>query len=88
MRKLYRLSCLKYSIYFLQDIFSILSEAKIEDNIKTQELLSFYAKAEDFLSKLDEPMLTLLHTENVKENMKWHEKQLKQTQYFVLVAGK
>lgn len=24
----------------------------------------------------------------MKENMKWHEKQLKQTQYFLLVSGK
>ena len=76
-------------LYFLQ-AFSILSEAKEEDDGKRQLLLSFYAKAQDLLSKMDEPMLTLLerHTKNVNENMKWHEKQLKQTQYFLLVSGK
>ena len=76
-------------LYFLQ-AFSILSKAKEEDDRKRQALLRFYAKAQDLLSKMDGPMLTLLqrHTKNVKENMKWHEKQLKQTQYFLLVSGK
>ncbi|CAH3030375.1 unnamed protein product, partial [Porites evermanni] len=73
---------------FLQ-AFSILSKAKEEDDRKRQALLSFYAKAQDLLSKMDGPMLTLLqrHTKNVKEVLKWHEKQLKQTQYFLLVSG-
>ena len=76
-------------LYFLQ-AFSILSKAKEEDDRKRQALLSFYAKAQDLLSKMDGPMLTLLqrHTKNVKEVLKWHEKQLKQTQYFLLVSGK
>ena len=76
-------------LYFLQ-AFSILSKAKEEDDRKRQALLTFYAKAQDLLSKMDGPMLTLLqrHTKNVKEVLKWHEKQLKQTQYFLLVSGK
>ena len=76
-------------LYFLQ-AFSVLSKAKEEDDRKRQALLSFYAKAQDLLSKMDGPMLTLLqrHTKNVKEVLKWHEKQLKQTQYFLLVSGK
>ena len=67
-----------------------MSKAKEEDDIKRQALLGFYAKAQEILSKMDEPMLTLLqrHTKNVKEILKWHEKQLKQTQYFLLVSGK
>ena len=39
---------------------------------------------------MDEQMITLLqkHTDHVKENMKLHIKQLKKTEYFLLVAGK
>ena len=79
----------KYLLYSFQ-AFSILSKAKEEDDIKRQALLSFYAKAQDLLSRMDEPMLTLLqrHTKNVKETLERHEKQLKQTQYFLLVSGK
>ena len=88
VRVLSKFSCLML-IYFLQ-AFSILSEAKEEDARKRQDLLSYYAKADALLRKMDEPMLALLqrHTKNVKDNMQWHEKQLKQTQYFLLVAGK
>ena len=73
----------------LHQAFSVLSEAKEEDDRKRQALLSFYAQAQDLLIKMDEPMLTLLQErfKNLKEKMKWHEKQLKQTKYFLLVAG-
>ena len=39
---------------------------------------------------MDEQMITLLqkHTDHVKENIKMHIKQLKKTEYFLLVAGK
>ena len=73
----------------LHQAFSVLSEAKEEDDRKRQALLIFYAQAQDLLSKMDEPMLTLLQErfKNLKEKMKWHDKQLKQTKYFLLVAG-
>ena len=39
---------------------------------------------------MDEQTLTLLqkHTENVKGNVEQHMRQLKQKEYFLLVAGK
>ena len=73
----------------LHQAFSVCSEAKEEDDRKRKALLSSYAQAQDLLSKMDEQMLTLLqeHIKNLEEKMKWHEKQLKQTKYFLLVAG-
>ena len=73
----------------LPQAFSVLSEAKEEDDRKRQALLSFYAQDQDLLSKMDHQMLTLLqeHIKNLNGKMKWHEKQLKQTKYFLLVAG-
>ena len=61
-----------------------------EDDRKRQALLSFYARAEALLGEMDEQMLNLLqkHVKNLKPRMRWHEEQLKQRKYFLLVAGK
>lgn len=67
-----------------------MSEVKREDDRKRQALLNFYAKADALLGEMDEQMSSLLqkHVKNLKQKMRWHEEQLKQTNYFLLVAGK
>ena len=53
-------------------------------------MLDFYTEAEAFVGRMDERMITLLqkHTDHVKENIQMRIKQLKKTEYFLLVAGK
>lgn len=67
-----------------------MERAKKDDERKRQDLLNFYTEAKDFLDTLDEKLLNLLqkHVGNVQENMTNHTAQLKQKEYFLLVAGR
>jgi len=64
-----------------------LSQAKDEDERKRRLLLKFFSQSEDCLKKLDDKLVQLLQ-QNIDEKMKTHQVQLKQKQYFLLVAGK
>ncbi|XP_068729115.1 uncharacterized protein [Montipora capricornis] len=69
--------------------FSILSEAKDEDERKRRILLDLFEKTEGCLMKMDKKFLNLLQMKvpNVKENMENQKSQLAQKEYFLLVAG-
>ncbi|KAL9963750.1 hypothetical protein ACROYT_G027284 [Oculina patagonica] len=69
--------------------FSILSEVKDEDAWKKQALLKLYTDGENCLNKMDDKILALLEKNvgNVREKIKRHQEQLKQKEYFLLVAG-
>ena len=79
-----------WSFSLIFKAFSILSEAKDEDARKNEVLLNLYATAQNCLSKMDDTILTLLQTNigNVQEKIRNHQVQLKQREYFLLVAGK
>jgi len=64
-----------------------LSEAKDEDERKRRLLLKFFSQSEDCLEKLDDKLVQLLQ-QNIDEKKKTHQVQLKQKEYFLLVAGK
>ncbi|XP_068705727.1 uncharacterized protein [Montipora foliosa] len=69
--------------------FSILSEAKDEDERKRLILLDLFENTEGCLKKMDKKFLNLLQMKvpNVKENIKNHKLQLTRKEYFLLVAG-
>ncbi|XP_068736761.1 uncharacterized protein [Montipora capricornis] len=69
--------------------FSILSEAKDEDQRKRHILLDLFKNTEGCLMKMDEKFLNLLQMKvpNVKENIKNQKLQLTRKEYFLLVAG-
>ncbi|XP_068737136.1 uncharacterized protein [Montipora capricornis] len=69
--------------------FSILSEAKDEDERKRLILLDLLENTEGCLMKMNKKFLNLLQMKvpNVKENIKNHKLQLARKEYFLLVAG-
>ena len=69
--------------------FSILSEAKDEDERKRLILLDLFENTEGCLKKMDKKFLNLLQMKvpNVIENIKNHKLQLARKEYFLLVAG-
>ena len=79
-----------WSFSLIFKAFSILSEAKDEDSRKKEVLLNLYAEGQNCLNKMDDKILTLLQKNigNVQEKMRNHQVQLKQREYFLLVAGK
>jgi len=64
-----------------------LSKAKDEDERKRRLLLEFFSQSEDCLKILDDKLVELLQ-QNIDEKMKTHQAQLKQKEYYLLVAGK
>ena len=76
--------------FLFSQAFSILSDAKDEDERKRRGLLKLYIEAESYLDKLDKKILALLEQNmgNVREKMNNHEVELKQKEYYLLVAGK
>ena len=73
---------------FLQ-AYSVLSEAKQEDERKRKELLTLYEDAQLRMKKLDKKILDLLeqYVGNVEEKMENQKERLKRKEYFLLVAG-
>ncbi|KAL9963723.1 hypothetical protein ACROYT_G027257 [Oculina patagonica] len=69
--------------------FSILSQAKDEDERKRKILLNLFYESENCLHNMDEKLLHLLQQNmgNIEEKMKNYQVQLKQKEYFLLVAG-
>ena len=69
--------------------YSVLSEAKQEDEKKRKELLTLYEDAERQMKKLDKKILDLLeqYVENHEKKMENQKKRLKRKEYFLLVAG-
>jgi len=67
-----------------------LSQAKDEDERKRRVLLNFFSESENCLKKLDYRLVQLLEQNMgpIEEKIKSHEEQLKQKEYFLLVAGK
>lgn len=67
-----------------------MSEAKDEDAKKRRVLLEFFSESKNCLKKLDDKLVELLEKSMgpIEEKMKTHEEQLKQKEYFLLVAGK
>jgi len=75
------------SFYFCFQAFSIFSQAKDEDGRKKRLLLDFFSQSEDCLKTLDDKLVQLLQ-QNIYEEMETRQVQLKQREYFLLVAGK
>ena len=73
---------------FLQ-AYSVLSEAKQEDEKKRKELLTLYEDAELRMKRLDKKILDLLeqYVGNVEEKMENQKERLKCKEYILLVAG-
>jgi len=73
---------------FLQ-AYSVLSEAKQEDEKKRKELLTLYEDAERQMKKLDKKILDLLeqYVGNHEKKMENQKERLKRKEYFLLVAG-
>ena len=67
-----------------------MSQAKDEDEKKRKLLLDFFSQSKNCLKKLDDKLLQLLQQSigHIDEKMKTHQAQLKQKEYFLLVAGK
>ena len=75
-------------ICFLQ-AYSVLSEAKQEDEKKREKLLTLYEEADLQMKKLDKKTLDLLeeYVGNFEERMKIQKERLKCKEYVLLVAG-
>ena len=69
--------------------FSVLTEAKKEDEKKRATLLKFYERTEVCLGRMDEKVHTLLeqNIRNLKEKIASHKQNLLKKEYIVLVAG-
>lgn len=67
-----------------------MSKVKDEDTKKREVLAKFYCAVEKCYDELDDKIRNLLQRNmgNVKEKMKNHKTQLKQKEYYLLVAGK
>ncbi|KAL9964119.1 hypothetical protein ACROYT_G027703 [Oculina patagonica] len=79
----------KKSSWTAKEAFSVLTEAKEEDERKRETLHLFYEDTEVCLDKMDEKIRTLLeqNIRNLKEKIAINKKNLKQKDYIVLVAG-
>jgi len=77
------------SSWTVGEAYSVLSEAKQEDEKKRKELLTLYEDAERQMKKLDKKILDLLeqYVENHEKKMENQKKRLKRKEYFLLVAG-
>lgn len=66
-----------------------MSRAKDEDERKKKALLDLFSKSENCLKRMDDKLLQLLQQNmgSIGEKMKSHQVQLKQKEYFLLVAG-
>ncbi len=69
--------------------FSVLTEAKEEDERKRELMHKIYEDTEVCLERMDDKMRTILehNIRNLKDKMAMNKKNLKQKEYIVLVAG-
>ncbi|XP_078379644.1 uncharacterized protein LOC144662656 [Oculina patagonica] len=79
----------KKSSWMAKEAFSVLTEAKEEDERKRETLYEFYEKTEDCLNNMDSKVRTLLEQNigNLTEKIAMNKRELKQKEYIVLVAG-
>ncbi|KAL9964095.1 hypothetical protein ACROYT_G027677 [Oculina patagonica] len=77
------------SSWTAKEAFSVLTEAKEEDERKRATLYQFYEDTEDCLSRMDSKVLTLLELNigNLKDKIAMNKRNLKQKEYIALVAG-
>ncbi len=70
--------------------FSVLTEAKEEDERKRTTLHQFYEETEDCLNSMDSKVRILLEQNigNLKDKIAMNKRDLKQKDYIVLVAGR
>lgn len=75
--------------YFYQP-FSVLTEAKKEDEAKRATLYKFYKDTEVCLSHMDDKVWLVLEQNigNLKDEIALHKRNLEQKEYIVLVAGR
>ena len=75
---------------FCDQPFSVLTDAKMEDERKRDTLYKFYEDTEVCLNRMDDTILNLLeqNIKNYKHNIARHKRNLKQKEYIVLVAGR
>ncbi|PFX33627.1 hypothetical protein AWC38_SpisGene1499 [Stylophora pistillata] len=80
----------KKSSWTAKEAFSVLTEAKKEDERKRATLLHFYEHSDLCLNKMDEKVHTLFKKNigNLKDKIASHKESLLQKEYIVLVAGK
>ena len=76
-------------MYSSNQPFSVLTEAKKEDERKRATLHKFYEDTEVCLSSMDNKVRALLEKNlgNLKEKIALHKQNLEQKEYTVLVAG-
>ena len=69
--------------------FSVLTEAKEEDERKRTTLHQFYEDTEDCLNSMDDKIQSLLEQNltNLKDQIAMNKRNLKQKDYIVLVTG-
>ena len=73
----------------IHQAFSVLTEAKKEDERKRATLLGFYERTDDCLQSMDGKVHNLLEQNigNLKEKIASHKQNLLKKEYIVLVAG-
>ena len=83
------LTKLTLTVSFYDQAFSVLTDAKQEDERKRQTLCKFYEDTEVCLDIMDGKIRTLLEQNitNYKGKLAWHKENLEQKEYIVLVAG-
>jgi len=74
---------------FCNQPFSVLTDAKEEDERKRDTLYKFYEDTEVCLNRMDDKILIPLeqNIKNYKDDIARHKMTLKQKEYIVLVAG-
>lgn len=74
---------------FYDQAFSVLTDAKQEDERKRETLYKFYEDTEVCLNTMDDKIRILLEQNiaNYKDNIALHKRNLEQKEYIVLVAG-
>ena len=79
----------KLLLSFYDQAFSVLTDAKQEDERKRNTLYKFYEDTEVCLNSMDDTIRRLLEQNitNYKDIIAWHKKNLQQKEYIVLVAG-
>ena len=77
------------TLSFFDQPFSVLTDAKREDERKRETLHEFYENTEVCLNIMDHKIRGLLEQNitNCSDKIAWHKKNLKQQEYIVLVAG-
>ncbi|KAL9964130.1 hypothetical protein ACROYT_G027714 [Oculina patagonica] len=79
----------KKSSWTAKEAFSVLTEAKKEDERKRKTLHQFYEDTEVCLDRMDDKIRRLLeqNIRNLKYKIALNKRNLKQKEYIVLVAG-